>query len=260
MLRVKEEAYPELIGSVDALEINALFARSVLTGDVDGEVYANRAEQPDAWYIAHAYGMSLIMGNSGDMQFQSDLREHYRRIEKDAWLQASPAPWVPFLRSLVQARLAEEYARLNFAFDADAFRAKNSDLEKAGFDVRRTPTEWIARQEGSVVAKAFWKRGRYADCVAYTAYADGEPASTAFTAYRHGNLLELGIETSEAHRGKGYAKASCAALIRYCLERDLVPCWSCRLENTGSVRLAGRLGFQETKRIPYFRILRAVTP
>lgn len=50
------------------------------------------------------------------------------------------------------------------------------------------------------------------------------------------------------------AELTCRKLIDYCLERDLIPVWSCRFENTASCKLAQKLGFEPTLMIPFYRL------
>jgi predicted GNAT family acetyltransferase len=67
-------------------------------------------------------------------------------------------------------------------------------------------------------------------------------------------MNEIGIETLAEHRGKGYAEIVSTEFIKQCLKNGQVPVWSCRLENTGSYRLALKLGFRETVRVPFYRL------
>lgn len=254
MVLLRESCYPSLIEMIDSMELNTLFARSVLTKDVEGTVYADDGERPTSYYIAHSYGMTLLFGDSGNEQFCADLRNHFRGLKKDEWLQAYPDSWYPFLRELAAEGIAEEYSRLNFTFDPARFQAGNGEVDPAACGVERTPVGLIGSLEGTVIPRDFWAEGSYSKCVGFTAFVDGEPASTAFAAYLHGDKLEMGIETAERYRGKGLAKAVSVALIRYCLANGLTPDWSCRYENTGSVRLAEKLGFVQSRKLPYLHI------
>ena len=70
-----------------------------------------------------------------------------------------------------------------------------------------------------------------------------------------GNIhLRIGIETAQPHKGKGYAFAACSALIKYCIENNYEPVWSCKKDNIGSYRLACRLGFEPTFTLPFYRL------
>ncbi|MCX8130532.1 MAG: GNAT family N-acetyltransferase [Clostridia bacterium] len=109
---------------------------------------------------------------------------------------------------------------------------------------------------GYVIPKHFWKDEEHF-CntgIGFSLICDGEIAATAFSAFRYENQLEIGIETSEKYRGKGFAFRACAALIDYCMENSLEPVWACRRENEGSYKLAQKLGFVPIRSIPYYRL------
>ena len=81
-----------------------------------------------------------------------------------------------------------------------------------------------------------------------------EVACTAFSAFVIDQQLEIGIETADNYRGKGYAIGTCCALIDYCLENDYEPVWGCKLHNTPSYLLAQKLGFVPTIYWPFYRL------
>lgn len=58
---------------------------------------------------------------------------------------------------------------------------------------------------------------------------------------------EIGAITREAHRGRGYAPISCAYLIDACEQKGFHAYWSCDRDNTASIRVAPKLGFQQKR-------------
>lgn len=54
-------------------------------------------------------------------------------------------------------------------------------------------------------------------------------------------LLDFEIQTALAYRRRGLATAVAAAMILYCLDHDLQPCWDAA--NEMSARLAEKVGF-----------------
>ena len=60
-----------------------------------------------------------------------------------------------------------------------------------------------------------------------------------------GGMLEFEVQTHPAHKRHGLASAVAAALLEYCLDHDLEPCWDAA--NPMSTGLALKLGFIETK-------------
>jgi GNAT superfamily N-acetyltransferase len=59
--------------------------------------------------------------------------------------------------------------------------------------------------------------------------------------------VELGVVTSAAHRGHGYAAITCAHLIQTCRQHGFEPYWSCDADNLASVSLGHKLGFQRER-------------
>jgi RimJ/RimL family protein N-acetyltransferase len=107
-----------------------------------------------------------------------------------------------------------------------------------------------------VVPKYFWKDAEhfYKSGKGFSLIYENRVASTAYSSFIHDNLLELGIETIESYRGKGFAVLTCSSLIDYCLNNNYEPVWACRLENVGSYNLAQKLGFEPTLYIPFYRL------
>jgi len=56
--------------------------------------------------------------------------------------------------------------------------------------------------------------------------------------------VEIGIETKEPHRRKGYAALTATAFIDDCLSKGLIPVWCCWDFREGSKELAEKLGFE----------------
>lgn len=55
----------------------------------------------------------------------------------------------------------------------------------------------------------------------------------------------IGIEVVDEYRNKGVATATAARFLEQCLRRNIVAHWECGKENSGSVRVAEKLGFEK---------------
>lgn len=67
-----------------------------------------------------------------------------------------------------------------------------------------------------------------------------------FSVFFSGNLVEIGIDTKEEYRRKGFAYLTSMAFIEYALSCGLEPNWGCWTFDIESIALASKLGF--TKR------------
>ena len=150
----------------------------------------------------------------------------------------------------------EEFTRVNFSFNPSKYRQFKSSFPVSDFEIVRTGGEEFENMPGTVVARYFWRDTTHfiRNGVGFSLIYNGKPACTAFSAFIREGQLELGIETAQPFRGKGFALACCAALIDYCLEKGYEPVWSCRHENTGSFLLAQKLGFEPILFTPFYRM------
>ena len=108
----------------------------------------------------------------------------------------------------------------------------------------------------SVSPQCFWRDARQflQGGGGWCVVQGNEVAAMAFSSFRFGNELEIGVETRAGFRRRRLAQLAAAALIDTCLTQRLKPVWACRKENGASYALAQRLGFVPTAEIPYFRL------
>ncbi len=279
MIELEVQDYYKGLPALDQVKINTLFARAVLEHRIPGKVYADSKEKPGAFYVVHPYGMSLVYGNAANPDFHRWLSDYItgkaeNRVHAE-WLQGDPAgAWSERIDAVAAAhnsilpggggvsqqddqRAIYRNTRVNFRLDHEAYFAARAQFFKQDADLVRTGKEHFSAQAGSVVPRFFWRNEEHflAEGIGYSILEDGRVVSTAFSSCSTADQLEIGIETAEASRGKGYAFTVCAALIDYCLDHHLEPVWACRLENQGSYHLAQKLGFRPSLTLPYYRLV-----
>ena len=81
-------------------------------------------------------------------------------------------------------------------------------------------------------------------------YGGNVVCEAATGAPTHGRI-EVGVTTDPSHRQRGLASIACRRLIRMCEERGLETWWDCAKQNTPSVRLANKLGYQNGREYRY---------
>ncbi len=268
------EHYHLLSEPLKKVTINHLFARSVIEQKITGKIYVDDPAGPKTFYAVHPYGMSLLFGDSSNEEFNNRFRNHAlnrnHTRSKHEWMQAFPAGWDTVLPELFRgciipaavntegkkAGIIELNTRVNFRFSPKHFLQFKKRTLPPELHIVRTDSELFRNMKGSVVPAYFWKDEDdfLANGIGFSLLCDGELASTGYSSFIHDDQLELGIETVEKFRGKGFAAYACAALLDYCMEHAYEPVWACRLENTGSYKLAQKLGFIPDKEIPYYRL------
>ncbi|KQY84052.1 acyl-CoA thioesterase [Paenibacillus sp. Root52] len=71
---------------------------------------------------------------------------------------------------------------------------------------------------------------------------NNEIMSICLSGFVAGQTHAIDIETVEAYRNRGYAAVVAKAFVEECRREGLQPYWDCSPDNTGSVRLAERVG------------------
>ncbi|UQZ32290.1 GNAT family N-acetyltransferase [Paenibacillus sp. PK3_47] len=263
MLELESKDYSVALRLLRQVKINTLFAEAVLAGSISGKLYTDSVVNPRAFYVAHPYGMSLLYGNTDNETFIEELRAYIMNTNGARsgaeWLQADPASgWSGIIDGILADHKGDirKDTRVNFSFNRDAYLAAKAHYPRFSGSIVRTSKEQFLTQAGTVVPRYFWRdAGHFAEKgVGFTLLQDGTDAATAFAAYITKHQLEIGIETFEGYRGRGYALLAASRLIGYCLDQGLEPVWACRLENQGSYRLAQKLGFEPVLTLPYYRL------
>lgn len=261
MIRLETNDYSKLNILLENAAINTLFAWAVIGQKVKGTVYVDDTDVPRTCYILHPYGMSLLAGDSNNTAFNQMFKEYALNIRKerikDEWIQAYPDTWDNVLKDLFMNNetIIEYDTRINFRFNKVKFY-RESNTTNDDIQIQQTTKGDFTTMKGTVIPSHFWDNENdfITNGVGYSLYYKHKLAAIAFASFVEENVLELGIETIEAYRGKHFAYKVCAALIGYCLENNLEPLWSCRLSNIASYKLAGRLGFEVYKENPYYQL------
>ncbi|WP_083705434.1 GNAT family N-acetyltransferase [Paenibacillus sp. FSL H8-0259] len=278
MLKLDSRDYALALPLLSQVKINTLFAEAVLKGQTTGTVYVDNVQNPRTFYVAHDYGMSLVYGDSGNEAFNRSLYDYITNKSGDRqspeWLQGDPAGgWSPLVESIItehnallnavepgpetaDTRKIYTHTRVNFTFDPEVYHSAKEQWFRRDAVIVQMTAGLFDGQSGAVIPRYFWRDAEHflSTGIGYTLLWEGESASSAFSAYRTADQLEIGIESAAGHRGKHFAFSVCSALIDYCLEHGLEPVWGCRRENEGSYRLAQKLGFKSSLYIPYYRL------
>lgn len=273
MILLERENYHKVIESIRSVAINHLFARSVIEHKITGKIFVDEPENPKTFYVLHPYGMSLLFGDCNNERFNDAFKRYALNLDnarnKDERMQVFPFEWDRVLADLFGDNLVkagerpgkiELGSRLNFKFNKEKYSdsKKNNLFSDSSIKIVRTDKKAFEEMTGLVVPFRFWNDANdfLNNGVGFSLYIDGRLASTGFSAYIHGDKLELGIETREEFRGKGLAYITCSALIDYCRQNGLEPVWACGADNTGSRVLAQKLGFEPLGEISYYKMNR----
>ncbi len=270
-----QEDYQEILQLLKEVPFNCYFARSVVEKHVTGTIFVDDTRDPHNAYILHPYGMSLLIGDAKNSEFDSWLYSYLldenKQRRQNEWMQVYPDVWNEKIATKLSSRITdsehasnnctdfiEMHRRVNFRFNNEKFRTFKESVRHPEVQISRLDHRSADRVQGMVVPSAFWNNMKefYRKGIGFSVVIDDEPVSTAFSAFAHDNVKEIGIETVEKFRGRGFARMACTAYIDHCIRESYTPVWSCRFENSNSYNLAIKMGFEPTFRLPLYRLCR----
>jgi GNAT superfamily N-acetyltransferase len=239
-LRRLFDHYPCLHGSVGA----------VIEGGM-GKVFADAREEP-------CVALAVL-----DFHFLAGDPRHANALRLCTLLQPGEVVIAP--TPAWQHLVAATYPNALAVYHREAFQADKFDVDKlrwfcqalpSGFALRQVRLEEVT-QFATDLAPAlvynfrsheeFMTRG-----VGLGILHQGRFVSGASSAAVGGGRLEIEIQTHRQFRRRGLARAVAAALILYCLEHGLEPCWDAA--NEPSAALARQLGFHSTGKYEAYRL------
>ena len=230
-LRRLFDSYPCLHGCIAAV-----------VEDGAGKVFADSRENPSA-----ALAVIDFQFLAGD-PFHESVPLLFKLLHAKEWLIAPNLTWQHVVATTYPGKL-EVYQR-------EAFQAAQFDVEKMGrfvselpdgFELRRVRREDVTQfteLSPSLIGsygspEEFIDRG-----VGLGIFYEDRFVSGASSSPLGGEKLEFEIQTHPKFRRRGLARIVAAALILYCLEHGLEPCWDAA--NESSSALARQLGFCST--------------
>ena len=198
---------------VDNVEFNTLFAESVIENHVTGQVFVDDISDPQAAYISHPYGMTLLVGCHTNKEFNKWLSNYIsgksNRKNSDDWMQVFPYEWNRVIEKEFKNKEIKKYieksTRVNFYFNLDRYKKLKKQLDYNNIKIEKMNRLHFMEFQGKVIPRLFWDSFEDFDKtgIAYTVIENDDIASIAYSAYVHGNKLEIGIETAAKYRQKG---------------------------------------------------------
>lgn len=229
---------------------------AVLEGSQNGQVFVSDAA-PDAAFMVSDVGFVALVERapSGAMDAAlATLLGDGTAIRPSYLLWYDPpARW--------QARLDGEGVRrrerLRFGFNpASALYLGETAAVPAGFQLARMTPGLLAEAErfGLALDSKFWRSAEdfLRDALAVCLVRDGEVASLCYAAAIGGGHAEIDVVTAEGFRGAGLGTILAQEFARLCVAQRLVPAWDCFTANSGSMKLAVKLGFVPVRTYPFY--------
>lgn len=256
LIRLAPSEFPRVLPLIPGGVGHVSFAHAVIEETMPGQVWADDARNPATAVVMSDADFCLAFGAPrGDLVRESlpEMVAANRAEKPELW--ATTDGWAEAL-----AFLGPPASRNEFHFEGLPVSAQ-----------RELPTRYRLAPLDASLAATFGQAGvdpwvvsiwggpeRFAREAFGWAVLDesGTLASFCTTCSVGGCEAEIEIGTADAHRRQGLAAAAGARFIAGCLERRLVPAWTCAAGNAGSNRLAEILGFRYTRTVTGYPLSR----
>lgn len=219
-------------------------------GESDARVFVCDGERVKSVIVVARYGVGFLNGEV-DGGVVRELVEaegggmNYLSLASDE------------MKGVVEAEYGDEFVgvrRVEFGFEDYELENARAIEERRGRDeivVRKIRLD-VVGQVGGVDGDflIYWPDGEafVENNVGYCLMCGDEMVSVAWSVYRPGRTVEIGVATKDGHWGCGYSTMAGARLVRWCVENGVEPHWSCDERNEASKAVAKKLGFVERGR------------
>lgn len=226
------------------------FSHAVIEERMPGQVWVDDTSSPATAVVMSDADFCLAFGEPRGDLVRESLREilaanHSEKPElwatTDAWAEALGFLGPPASRNEFHFDgLPDSVARLPIP---SRYRLASLDAGLAATFGQAGVDPWVVRIWGGPERFA-------TEAFGWAVLDDsGRLASFCTTCSIGGGEAEIEIGTADLHRRRGLAAVAGAKFISDCLERGLVPAWTCAAGNAGSNRLAEILGFRYARTI-----------
>ena len=230
----------------DLITVEKVYPLSVLEGVQSGEVFVDSEACPAAALIWHYCGFAHVAGDPEPGFVEEILHMMKEPSEGHSGRLLLQTENDDLRYILMRDPHVARHERYVFGFagekqeithPVEAISEENYELMRG----RIVPTfSWESKE-------AFLGKG-----FGYFLIEDGRMAACAFSSGVSGEWVDIGVETAEEYRGKGYGRIVAAAMVKEILRRGKKPLWACDIRNEASMKLALSVGFEIAGTHPWY--------
>jgi RimJ/RimL family protein N-acetyltransferase len=256
-----ERTRPIFAGLVNRVAILAIIERHSA-----GRIFVDDANHPTSAFIWNEFRYSYLAGRTDNTAFNAAL---YKLLTETLLpeAQASPDPtlvlypfptaWHEIIGALFQIYSPFCLLRSTFRFRPERFRGQNWAANiPPGFEMRPIDRMLLETPGNSVAegVRVLWRSiDEFLDSgFGFCLMHEKEVVSECYSVFAGANKCEIGLGTAEPYRRRGFALLTASTFIEHCIRHEREPVWECWAENTPSIALAEKLGFERMDDYPVF--------
>ena len=240
MIQVEPAQYHTFIPCAERTAANRVYPRSIAEGRQSGSIFADLPEAPECVLFWHYCGFAYLSGVVSEIlldEIAVDICRRDRRhmvliTDDDAVLR-----WLTDRQYAVARRIEYEYGGTG-----------RGSRMPAGIRMERIDAGNLKRITGRIVPAFSWEgdgflRGGFG----YAAFDGDAFCGVAFSAAVSDDEVDIGVEVSADHRGRGIATALVHRMCEDTIEQGKRPVWAHGEGNLASRATALACGFVQRK-------------
>ncbi len=248
---IKLTDYGKIDHLLNQIKIEKFYPLSIVEGLQKGEIFVDNDETPTAALIWHYCGFANILGAYDEGFIKETMKMMQDPPEGHSGRMALQAENNSRLEGLIlKTPLVVKHERYIFEFAGE----KNDILYSKEAELKEITAENYGLMKGKIIPAFSWpdKEEFLKNGFGYCLIKDGQMLACAFASGISKEYVDIGVETVEECRGKGYGKIVSAAMVKETLRRGKSPVWGCDTRNEASMRLACSVGFETAGTHPWY--------
>ena len=248
---IKLTDYRKINHLIDQIRIEKVYPLSILEGIQTGEIFVDDDEAPTAALIWHYCGFANILGNYDERFIEETMKMMQDPPEGHSGRMALQTENDRRLDEIIlKTPMVAKHERYIFEFTGD----EDNILYAVNSEPEEISSENYGLMKGRIIPTFSWptKEEFLKNGFGYCLIEDGMMLACAFASGVSKDYVDIGVETAEECRGKGYGKIVAAAVVKETLKRGKTPVWDCDTRNEASMRLACSVGFRIAGKHPWY--------
>ena len=236
---------------------------AILGGNNRAKVYVDHIETPKTALIWAINCMYYFIGDYENPEFNDSFENAMNekiapeslKIGANSFICTllHEEGWKEKVETFFKDKNYEVGYRQGFSFDTEKYNKRKKENIPNNCSIRKIDMELILKDKDGNVSEdicEFWNSVEefLEKGVGYCVLENERVATSCFSCYASDEGLEININTyNQEDRNKGYATLAASAFIDYCISNNKAFSWEAYDNNTASIVLAEKLGFERSK-------------